>query len=319
MRLFTPSPSKRRLLTTAAVFGALYGAILYSEGTANGGQPPSTEGLRGDTVDFCRSNAASSRPGNLPGLEEKIQAVHQKVSACTVFLFAGKTLWLFSMTWKNPQPDKKVIAVDCVSTLTEAAPFVVAMTLENASAIEKKDKPPKKGPAVKAALRRPALAVAEIAQDRLGEVTKADFDSDSGVQRTSLEPAEERLLILQDASKDQAPKTPKEAITAFQTQAKALVAGLTAEELRKTLESSLAASDKLEASRMTFSAARAHVVGSLTKGELKQRFLHGSIDDLRRRGDCWQVRSRDYIKANVEGYLEARTGKLVLFRFLPEG
>jgi hypothetical protein len=192
MHLFTPSPSKRRLLPpvvlAAAVFGALYGAILYSEGTANGGQPRSTEGLRGATVDFCRSNAASSCPGDLPGLE-----------------------------------------------------------------------------------------------------------------------------------KDQAPKTPNEAITAFQIQAKALVAGLTAEELRKTLESRLAASDKLEASRMTFSAARAHVIGSLTKRELKQRFLHGSIDDLRRGGDCWQVRSRDHIKANVEGYLEAKTGKLVLFRFLPEG
>jgi hypothetical protein len=39
-----------------------------------------------------------------------------------------RTLWLFSLTWKNPRPDKKVVTIDYVSTLTDAAPFVVAMT-----------------------------------------------------------------------------------------------------------------------------------------------------------------------------------------------
>jgi hypothetical protein len=39
-----------------------------------------------------------------------------------------RTLWLFARTWKNPRPDKKVVAIDYVSTLTDAAPFVVAMT-----------------------------------------------------------------------------------------------------------------------------------------------------------------------------------------------
>jgi hypothetical protein len=32
--------------------------------------------------------------------------------------------------WKNPHPDKKVISVDCLSKLTSAAPFCVAMTIE---------------------------------------------------------------------------------------------------------------------------------------------------------------------------------------------
>jgi RNA polymerase sigma factor (sigma-70 family) len=40
------------------------------------------------------------------------------------------TLWLFAHTWKNPHPNKQVASIDFVSTLTEAAPFVVAMTLE---------------------------------------------------------------------------------------------------------------------------------------------------------------------------------------------
>jgi hypothetical protein len=41
----------------------------------------------------------------------------------------GCSLWLFAMTWKNPHPDKQAVSVDYVSTLTGAAPFVVAMTL----------------------------------------------------------------------------------------------------------------------------------------------------------------------------------------------
>jgi hypothetical protein len=43
----------------------------------------------------------------------------------------GASIWLFSFTWKNPKPDKKVVSIDYVSTLTGAAPFVVAMTLED--------------------------------------------------------------------------------------------------------------------------------------------------------------------------------------------
>jgi hypothetical protein len=43
----------------------------------------------------------------------------------------GSSIWLFSRTWKNPKPDQKVVSIDYVSTLTGAAPFVVAMTLED--------------------------------------------------------------------------------------------------------------------------------------------------------------------------------------------
>jgi hypothetical protein len=42
----------------------------------------------------------------------------------------GSSIWLFSLTWKNPKPDQKVVSIDFISTLTEAAPFVVAMTME---------------------------------------------------------------------------------------------------------------------------------------------------------------------------------------------
>ncbi len=40
------------------------------------------------------------------------------------------TLWLFAQTWKNPHPNKQVASIDYVSTLSGAAPFVVAMTVE---------------------------------------------------------------------------------------------------------------------------------------------------------------------------------------------
>jgi hypothetical protein len=41
------------------------------------------------------------------------------------------SLWLFHMTWENPKPDKKVASIDYVSTLTRAAPYVIAMTIED--------------------------------------------------------------------------------------------------------------------------------------------------------------------------------------------
>ncbi len=42
----------------------------------------------------------------------------------------GRKLALFRMTWENPHPDKKVVSIDYISTLTDAAPFCVAMTVE---------------------------------------------------------------------------------------------------------------------------------------------------------------------------------------------
>jgi hypothetical protein len=41
-----------------------------------------------------------------------------------------RMVWLFLMDWKNPHPDKKATSIDFVSTLTDCAPFVVAMSVE---------------------------------------------------------------------------------------------------------------------------------------------------------------------------------------------
>jgi RNA polymerase sigma factor (sigma-70 family) len=43
---------------------------------------------------------------------------------------AGCSIWLFATTWKNPHPDRRVVSIDFESMVTTAAPFVVAMTVE---------------------------------------------------------------------------------------------------------------------------------------------------------------------------------------------
>jgi hypothetical protein len=43
------------------------------------------------------------------------------------------SLRLYLSVWKNPQPDKKVVSIDFVSTKTPASPFCVAMTVEESA------------------------------------------------------------------------------------------------------------------------------------------------------------------------------------------
>ena len=63
----------------------------------------------------------------------------------------GRTLALFLTTWENPHPQKKVVSIDYLSTLTDAAPFCVAMTVgaafepagdEEAAPVEAEDPAP---------------------------------------------------------------------------------------------------------------------------------------------------------------------------------
>ena len=41
------------------------------------------------------------------------------------------SLRLYVTMWENPHPDKRVIAIDFISTTTHAAPFCLAMTVED--------------------------------------------------------------------------------------------------------------------------------------------------------------------------------------------
>ena len=42
----------------------------------------------------------------------------------------GATLRLYLSTYENPHPDLQVTSIDFVSKMTQAAPFLVAMTVE---------------------------------------------------------------------------------------------------------------------------------------------------------------------------------------------
>jgi hypothetical protein len=44
---------------------------------------------------------------------------------------AGGDVRLFSLEWKNPHPEKKVVSLDFVTKDTTCAPFLVALTLES--------------------------------------------------------------------------------------------------------------------------------------------------------------------------------------------
>jgi hypothetical protein len=44
--------------------------------------------------------------------------------------YNGKTVQLFKFTWQNPRPQVEVRSLDLISAMTNAAPFVVAITVE---------------------------------------------------------------------------------------------------------------------------------------------------------------------------------------------
>jgi len=46
----------------------------------------------------------------------------------------GGSLRLYLTMWENPRPDKKVVSIDYISAMTNAAPFCVAMTIEQGGA-----------------------------------------------------------------------------------------------------------------------------------------------------------------------------------------
>ena len=43
---------------------------------------------------------------------------------------AGKRVRLYEMRWDNPRPDARIESLDFVSTLSPAAPFLIAITLQ---------------------------------------------------------------------------------------------------------------------------------------------------------------------------------------------
>lgn len=58
---------------------------------------------------------------------------------------------------------------------------------------------------------------------------------------------------------------------------------------------------------------------TLSPEEQKTAILRGTIPDLKREGDCWEVHFFDGFGASLTGYRDVRTGKLVFLWLIPEG
>jgi beta-galactosidase len=56
------------------------------------------------------------------------EPVWKGTSPC--FSFSGHGNRIFKMTWENPHPDKKIVSLDFRSSGYDAAPFLLAITVE---------------------------------------------------------------------------------------------------------------------------------------------------------------------------------------------
>ena len=102
------------------------------------------------------------------------------------------------------------------------------------------------------------------------------------------------------------PANAEEAISAFKTQS-------------KTLASVSPGESPLIARREPFSQALERVDDTLTERERRELIRYGTLDDLRREGDCWAVESSGSFGNGIIGYLDAETGLLVFVWIVPEG
>jgi hypothetical protein len=71
--------------------------------------------------------------------------------------------------------------------------------------------------------------------------------------------------------------------------------------------------------RQPFADALKRVENTLSPEEKKTAILRGTIPDLKRDGDCWEVHFFDGIGNSLTGYLDPRTSKLVFLWVIPEG
>jgi hypothetical protein len=71
--------------------------------------------------------------------------------------------------------------------------------------------------------------------------------------------------------------------------------------------------------RQPFTDALKRVENTLSPEEKKTAILRGTIPDLKREGDCWEVHFFDGFGNSLTGYLDPRTSKLVFLWVIPEG
>jgi hypothetical protein len=122
-------------------------------------------------------------------------------------------------------------------------------------------------------------------------------------------------LKAQDKTKNEPVRDAKQAIAAFMRQAGPALAKRAE---RKYVEGQLKP-ETLSAKRITFAAAFERVDGTLSAEERKTLILLGKIADLKRDGECWEVMTFGNLGNGLEGYLDPKTGRLVMLWIVPEG
>jgi hypothetical protein len=115
------------------------------------------------------------------------------------------------------------------------------------------------------------------------------------------------------------PKTAAAAVATFQALARVAVARVKPQERRQFLETRVAATKYLKATRQSYKAARARIDETLTPAEKPNQIVHGALVDMSREGDCWTIESSGSSGREIVGYLDMATGRLVLVWIVPEG
>jgi WD40 repeat protein len=105
---------------------------------------------------------------------------------------------------------------------------------------------------------------------------------------------------------------------AFRTEVEPIVRKLP-EEAAKHWLAELGHEKKWSVERQPFADALKRVENTLTPEERKTAILRGTLPDLKRDGDCWEVHYFAGSKNSLTGYLDVRTSKLVFLWLIPEG
>jgi hypothetical protein len=122
-------------------------------------------------------------------------------------------------------------------------------------------------------------------------------------------------LAAQEKTKDEPVRDAKQAIAMFVRQARPALAKRSE---RKYVEG-LLKPETLSAKKITFAAAFERIDGTLSAEERKTLILVGKIANLKRDGECWEVMIFGNIGNGLEGYLDPKTGRLIILWIVPEG
>jgi len=90
-------------------------------------------------------------------------------------------------------------------------------------------------------------------------------------------------------------------------------------ELARYIEPTLAMSEKLSGKQQSYKQVLSRVDDTLSAQERKTLILYGTLDDLKKPGQCWAVQTADGFKSEIAAYLDPQTGKLLFMWIIPEG